>query len=135
MTDQFCPEIGPSGAPCGVLATITHDKHFTRDGAVWRTPHLHSATVVSPVDWFWDKLGIDPERVSRAEFNILLNQYIARMNRSIHNPPQTLLPMTSDGPEFSTPMILRPCICCRCTGNAMCWHADEGGCCWDGPGR
>lgn len=133
MTDRFCPEVSPSGALCGVENRITHSKHFALDGTVWTTAHLHSAPVVSPGDWLWDKLGIDPERIERAEFNILLSQYIDRLNRSIHHPAQTLVPMTFGDPE--APMVLRPCTCCHCTGTAMCWHADEGGCHWNGPGR
>jgi hypothetical protein len=134
MTDPFCPEAGPSGALCGVLARITHSEHFARDGSTWTTGRVHSAPVVQPADWLWDKLGIDPDRISRTEFGVLLRGYLRRMNQQASAPPQVLIP-TIQGKVGRVPMMLRPCICCRCTGTTMCWHADEGGCHWGGPGR
>lgn len=136
MPDPFCPETSPSGALCGVAASIIHNNHFALDGSSWTTRHTHRPPVVLPGDWLWDRLGIDPERVERAEFDRLLSQYLDRLNRRISYPAQTLMSATfGETGHQSAPMILRPCICCHCTGTTMCWHADEGGCHWSGPGR
>ena len=131
MNDPFCPEVSPaSGALCGVAASIIHSRHFALDGTTWDTAEPHRVPVEQAHDWLWDQLGIDPERVSRDEFRHLLSEYEMRRTRQLWSPPQALVRLEAEGP-----WVLRPCICCHCTGSNVCYHPDTGGCFWQGPGR
>lgn len=135
MTDSFCPEVSPvSGALCGVAANIVHSRHFALDGSAWDTEQPHRVPVEQAPDWLWDQLGIDPDRLDRAEFLHLLSEYEMRRNRQLWSPPQTLVvsPLELDNQGLR---MLRPCICCHCTGFSLCFHQDQGGCWWKGPGR
>jgi hypothetical protein len=133
MNDPFCPEVSPaSGTLCGVSASIVHSRHFAKNGAVWDTPVPYRAPVEKAVDWLWEQLGIDPDRVDPEEFRRLLGEYELRLNRQRWHPPQSLVLISKDAPG---PMMLRPCWCCHCTGDSLCFHPDNGGCWWKGPGR
>jgi hypothetical protein len=133
MTDPFCPEVSPaSGALCGVAANIVHSRHFALDGTTWDTEQSHQVPVEKPSDWLWEQLGIDTDRVDPQEFLHLLGEYELRRTRQLWSPPQALVTMEPGAPG---PMMLRPCTCCHCTGSSLCFHQDEGGCWWRGPGR
>ncbi len=135
MNDPFCPEVSPaSGSLCGVAASIIHSRHFALNGAVWDTAEPYREPVQKAVDWLWDKLGIDPDRVDPADFRHLLGEYELRLNRQRWHPPQSLVPVPGE-PGAPGPMMLRPCRCCGCTGDSFCFHAGDNGCWWKGPGR
>lgn len=136
MNDPFCPEASPaSGTLCGVSASIVHSRHFAKNGAVWDTPVPYRAPVEKAVDWLWEQLGIDPDRVYPEEFRRLLGEYELRLNRQRWHPPQSLV-LLSEEPGAPGPMMLRPCWCCNCTGSSFCFHGEGGGgCFWQGPGR
>lgn len=136
MTGPFCPQAHPaSGVLCGVAANINHHRHFAKDGTTWDTSAPYRAPVEQAVDWLWEQLGIDTNRVDPVEFRHLLGEYEMRLNRQRWHPPQTLV-LISEEPDVPGPMMLRPCWCCHCTGSSLCFHPGEGGgCWWKGPGR
>jgi hypothetical protein len=140
MTDPFCPETGPDGELCGVAANIVHSRHFTLTGSTWETSEPHRPPVQDARDWLHKELHLDHDSgpgVELTEFRHLLHEYEMRRSRQLWNPPQTLalaVPEVSGGGGTS-PLVLRPCHCCRCTGGTVCFHPDQGGCMWPGPGR
>ena len=130
MTD-FCPETGPSGALCGVAYEIVHSVHFNRAGQTWTTDHQHRPdTGPSAPDWLYDRTLVQSAFPDRQAFKRLLSEYEIMLDRQRWNPPQVLVRAA-----FGDAMMLRPCTCCHCPEGTVCFHGEQGGCFWNGPGR
>lgn len=134
MTEQFCPEAGPSGAACGVAYNIVHSRHSNRAGDTWATEQPHRPdTGPSAADWLYDRALVHSAFPDRAEFRHLLAEYEARLNRQRWHRPPVLVPVGEWAPEM---YVLRPCPCCGCTEGTACFHGGgANGCAWKGPGR
>lgn len=135
MTERrFCTEVSPGGRGCGVEADLIHARHFNKAGEVWDTSYAYRPdTGPKPIDWLWEQLGIDPERVSPDEFRSLVLEFEKRRRNQMWAPPQTLGLVGDIAPGLTAK---RPCRCCGCTGGTVCFHGgDATGCAWDGPGR
>lgn len=139
MTEpDFCPEAAPSGALCGVAYGIVHSRHFALDGSTWTTEQPHRPVRIKAVDWLWEALGIDPDRVGPDRFRQLIREYDGRRYREQWQAPPVLTVASRFAEQVGedTPLVIRPCPCCGCGDGTVCFHGGEHtGCMWGGPGR
>lgn len=132
-TEHFCPETGPSGALCGVAYGIVHSQHANLAGDTWTTEQPHRPdTGPSAADWLYDRTLVASAFPDREEFRHLLAEYEVRLNRQRWHASPVLTSVSEWVPEVQ---VLRPCHCCACKDDTVCYHGDGSGCAWRGPGR